>query len=113
MQPKEINYKPGDDIPAAFEKKTDMLILEEAEIEALKLEQQEMGPLAKQMWNLMQVQKPFVFYTMRKLKTLAPYLCRLEDVLILNVTKLCQTGKTFEEARQIYLKEMMDELGLV
>lgn len=82
------------------------------EEEDLKLEQEEMGSLARDMWNLLQLQKPSVFYTMRKYKTLAPYLIRLEDVMILNVTKLCQTGVSFDEAKKIYLKEMMEELGL-
>ena len=82
------------------------------EEEALHLEQEDMGTLARDMWNLLQLQKPSVFYTMRKYKTLAPYLIRLEDVMILNVTKLCQTGVSFEEAKKIYLKEMLDELDL-
>ena len=83
------------------------------EDEALKLEQEDMGFLAKDMWNLLQLQKPSIFYTMRKSKTLAPYLIRLEDVMILNVTKLCQDGIAFNEAKKIYLKEMMDELDLI
>ena len=81
--------------------------------EALKLEQEDMGSLARGMWKLMELQQPSVFYTMRKHKTLAPYLVGLEDILILNVTRLCQSGKTFEEAKEICLKEMKDKLGLV
>ena len=95
-----------------MEEKKSIPVLNENE-EALKVEQEEMGALAKAMWNLMQLQQPSIFYTMRKLKTLAPYLIRLEDIMILNVTRLCQSGKTFEEAKEICFKEMKDELGLI
>ena len=95
-----------------MEEKKAIHVLNENE-EALKLEQEEMGSLAKAMWNLMELQKPSVFYTMRKFKTLAPYLIGLEDIMILNVTRLCQNGKTFEEAKEICLKEMKDEIGII
>ena len=90
-----------------LEEKKSIDVLNENE-EALKLEQEEMGFLAKDMWKLMQLQQPSTFYTMRTLKTLAPYLIRQEDIMILNVTRLCQSGKTFDEAKEICLKEMKD-----
>lgn len=111
MQTEEINNQQEEYTPSAYKEKTAQQILAEEE-EALKIEQEEIGPLAKKMWNLMQLQKPSIFNTMRKFKTLAPYLSRFEDVMILNVTKLCQTGIPFEAAKNICLKEMMDELGL-
>ena len=95
-----------------MEEKKSIHVLNENE-EALKIEQEEMGFMAKAMWNLMQLQQPSVFYTMQKFKTLAPYLIRLEDIMILDVTRLCQSGKTFEEAKEICLKEMKNELGLI
>ena len=111
MQTEEINNQQEQFTPSAvIEKKIQQILAEEQD--SLKIEQEEMGPLAKQMWNLMQLQKPSIFNTMRKFKTLAPYLSRFEDVMILNVTKLCQTGIPFEAAKNICLKEMMDELGL-
>lgn len=112
MKPKKIEKLLQNIIPPVLEEKININILTEEE-EALKVEQEEMGSVAKDMWRLMQLQQASTFYTMRKFKTLAPYLIRLEDVLILNVTKLCQNGTTFEAAKEIYLKEMMDELGLV
>ena len=98
-------------ILTTLEEKKSIHILNENE-ESLKIEQEDMGSLATDMWNLLQLQKPSVFYSMRTSKTLAPYLIRLEDVMILNVTKFCQNGRSFDEAKKIYLKEMMDELGL-
>lgn len=112
MQTEEIDNQQGEYTSSAYKEKTAQQIFAEEE-EALKMEQEEMGPLAKQMWILMQKQKPSIFNTMRKFKTLASYLSRFEDVMILNVTKLCQTGISFELAKSICLKEMKEELGLV
>lgn len=111
MKPKKIKKSLHTIAQPALEKTiTNTFTEEEA---ALKIEQEEMGSVAKEMWKLMELQNPSTFYTMRKLRTLAPHLIRLEDVLILNVTRLCQNGTTFEAAKEICLKEMMKELGLI
>ena len=83
-----------------------------AEQEALMDEQEGMGRIAQEMWVLMEEQKPGTFKSMRKNKTLVPYLIRLEDQHYLKVQMSHQEGTRIFEAVEMYMQEMREERGV-
>ena len=84
-----------------------------AEEEALMDEQNGMGRIAVEMWKLMEVQKPGTFLSMRKNKTLVPYLIRLEDMVYFKVKMMEQEGTPVFEAVDFYMKELKEEIGVI
>lgn len=84
-----------------------------AEEEVLMNEQDGMGRIAVEMWKLMEEQKPGTFQSMRKNKTLVPYLIRLENMVYYKVKLLEQEGTPVLEAVEIYMKELREEIGVI